>query len=213
MYVRLGLANPKEGMAEDALNYFRDVAIPVYDQVSGLLGAACYINNEGQLMAWTTWANNEAKEAAMAEFQQNLAGLAELLNEPPTILEGPMVAGQQYIMVPKDGEEPFFARFVMGGGTQEGKTYDDIADFMTNTVYTAYENVEGIYATGACKIDENSGFSFNFWTSHDAAHAASEVISSVVSDAVASLIKEAPKELTGECNVWKNYVDFPVGKI
>mgnify|MGYP003312901386 FL=1 len=124
-----------------------------------------------------------------------------------------MVAGQQYIMVPKDGEEPFFARFVMGGGTQEGKTYDDIADFMTNTVYTAYENVEGIYATGACKIDENSGFSFNFWTSHDAAHAASEVISSVVSDAVSSLIKEAPQELTGECNVWKNYVDFPVGKL
>ena len=56
MYVRLGLANPKEGMAEDALNYFRDVAIPVYDQVSGLLGAAACINNEGQLMAWTTWA-------------------------------------------------------------------------------------------------------------------------------------------------------------
>ena len=39
MYVRLGLANPKEGMTEEALNYFRDVAIPVYDQVSGLLGA------------------------------------------------------------------------------------------------------------------------------------------------------------------------------
>ena len=45
MYVRLGLANPKEGMTEDALNYFRDVAIPVYDQVSGLLGAAACINN------------------------------------------------------------------------------------------------------------------------------------------------------------------------
>ena len=25
MYVRLGLANPKEGMTEDALNYFRDI--------------------------------------------------------------------------------------------------------------------------------------------------------------------------------------------
>ena len=124
-----------------------------------------------------------------------------------------MVAGQQYIMVPKDGEEPFFARFVLGGGTQEGKTYDDIAEFMTNTVYPAYENVEGIFATAACKVDDNSGFSFNFWTSHDAAHAASDVISNVVQDAVASLIKEAPKELTGECNVWKNYVDFPVGKI
>tara|TARA_B100001939_G_scaffold55578_1_gene44820 strand:+ start:1663 stop:2304 length:642 start_codon:yes stop_codon:yes gene_type:complete len=213
MYVRLGLANPKEGMEEEALNYFRDVAITVYDQVSGLLGAAACINNEGQLMAWTTWANNDAKEAAMSEFQQNLAGLADYLAEPPTIFEGPMVAGQQYITVPKDGEDPFFARFVLGGGTQEGKTYDDIAEFMTNTVYPAYENVEGIFATAACKVDDNSGFSFNFWTSHDAAHAASDVISNVVQDAVANLIKEAPKELTGQCNVWKNYVDFPVGKI
>ena len=32
-------------------------------------------------------------------------------------------------------------------------------------------------------------------------------------NAVANLIKEAPQELTGECNVWKNYVDFPVGKM
>ena len=49
MYVRLGLATPKEGMTEEALHYFRDVAIPVYDQVSGLLGAAACINNAGQL--------------------------------------------------------------------------------------------------------------------------------------------------------------------
>ena len=47
MYVRLGLATPKEGMTEDALNYFRDVAIPVYDQVSGLLGVAACVNNFG----------------------------------------------------------------------------------------------------------------------------------------------------------------------
>ena len=102
MYVRLGLANPKEGMTQDALNYFRDVAIPVYDKVSGLLSAAACINNEGQLMAWTMWANNEAKEAAMTEFQENLSGLADFITEPPTILEGPMVAAQQYIMVPKE---------------------------------------------------------------------------------------------------------------
>ena len=82
MYVRLGLATPKEGMTEEALHYFRDVAIPVYDQVSGLLGAAACINNAGQLMAWTTWANNEAKEAAMSEFQQNLAGLGEFYLNP-----------------------------------------------------------------------------------------------------------------------------------
>ena len=137
----------------------------------------------------------------------------DMLDSKPESMEGPMVAGQTYVLVPKDGEEPFVARFVIGSGTQDGKTYDDVADFMTNTVYPAYESVEGIFAAGACKTGENTGFSFNFWTSHDAAHAASEVISSVVSDAVSSLIKEAPQELTGECNVWKNYVDFPVGKL
>ena len=60
---------------------------------------------------------------------------------------------------------------------------------------------------------EDKGFSFNFWTSHEAAHAASDVISSVVSDAVVNLISEAPQEITGQCDIWKNYVDFPVGKI
>ena len=104
MYVRLGLANPKEGMTQDALNYFRDVAIPVYDQVSGLFSAAACINNEGQLMAWTMWANNKAKEAAMAEFQENLSGLADFITEPPTILEGPMVAHNNTLWFQKKEE-------------------------------------------------------------------------------------------------------------
>ena len=26
-------------------------------------------------------------------------------------------------------------------------------------------------------------------------------------------LKEAPQEVTGQCNIWKNYVDFPVGKM
>ena len=49
MYVRLGLATPKEGMTEEALHYFRDEAIPVYDQVSGLLGAAACIKKLGTI--------------------------------------------------------------------------------------------------------------------------------------------------------------------
>jgi hypothetical protein len=40
-------------------------------------------------------------------------------------------------------------------GTQDGKTYDDVTDFMRNTVYPAYENVEGIFASAACKISED----------------------------------------------------------
>ena len=213
MFVRLTLADVKEGEMDNALEYVKNTVMPSYDGISGLLGIAACATNDGRFMAWSTWANGEAKEASIDKFNQALAGASEMLDGQPKVMEGPMVAGQQYIMVPKDGEDSFFARFVLGGGTQEGKTYDDVAEFMTNTVYPAYEKVDGIFATAACKVDDNSGFSFNFWTSHDAAHAASDVIANVVQDAVASLIKEAPQELTGDCTVWKNYVDFPVGKM
>jgi hypothetical protein len=164
-------------------------------------------------MAWSTWANEGAKEASIDKFNQALAGAAEMLAGQPDVTEGSMVAGQQYIAVSKDGGDGFFARFVLGGGTQEGKTYDDVAEFMTNTVYPAYENVEGIYGAGACKVAEDKGFSFNFWTDQDAANGASDVIASVVSEAVENLISEPPQEITGQCDIWRNYVDFPVGKL
>ena len=213
MFVRLTLADVNEGEMNNALEYVKNTVIPSYDGISGLLGIAACATNDGRFMAWSTWSNEDAKDASIDKFNQALAGATEMLAGQPEVIEGSMVAGQQYIAVSKDGEEGFFARFVLGGGTQEGKTYDDVTEFMTNTVYPAYENVDGIFATAACKVDDTSGFSFNFWTSHDAAHAASDVIADVVQDAVSSLIKEAPKELTGDCTVWKNYVDFPVGKM
>ena len=213
MFVRLTLADVKEGEIDNALEYVKNTVMPSYDGIPGLLGLAACATNDGRFMALSTWANEEAKAASLDQFNQALAGAADMLDGQPEVMEGPMVAGQQYIAVSKDGEDGFFARFVLGGGTQEGKTYDDVAEFMTNTVYPAYENVEGIFASAACKVGEDSGFSFNFWTDHDAAHEASDVIASIVSDAVANLIKEAPQEVTGQCNIWKNYVDFPVGKM
>ena len=175
MFVRLTLADVKEGEMDNALEYVKNTVMPSYDGIAGLLGIAACATNDGKFMAWSTWANEEAKNASIDKFNQALAGAAEMLDGQPEVMEGPMVAGQQYIAVSKEGEEGFFARFVLGGGTQEGKTYDDVAEFMTNTVYPAYENVEGIYGTGACKVAEDKGFSFNFWTDHDAAHAASDL--------------------------------------
>ena len=164
MFVRLTLADVKEGEIDNALEYVKNTVMPSYDGIPGLLGLAACATNDGRFMAWSTWANEEAKAASIDQFNQALAGAADMLDGQPEVMEGPMVAGQQYIAVSKDGEDGFFARFVLGGGTQEGKTYDDVAEFMTNTVYPAYENVEGIFASAACKVGEDSGFSFNFWT-------------------------------------------------
>ena len=159
MFVRLTIADVKEGEINNALEYVKNTVIPSYDGLPGLLGLAACETNDGRFMAWSTWANEGAKEASIDKFNQALAGAAEMLDGQPDVTEGSMVAGQQYIAVSKDGGDGFFARFVLGGGTQEGKTYDDVAEFMTNTVYPAYENVEGIYGAGACKVAEDKGAS------------------------------------------------------
>ena len=212
MYFRLTQVDIQDGKMEDTLAYASSVMDSLKD-TPGLFQICIAEMDNGQMTSWTLWANEDSKNASIDKFNEALAGAAEMLDGQPEVMEGPMVAGQQYIAVSKEGGDGFFARFVLGGGTQECKTYDDVAEFMTNTVYPAYENVEGIYGTGACKVAEDKGFSFNFWTDHDAAHAASDVIASVVSDAVANLISEPPQEITGQCNIWKNYVDFPVGKL
>ena len=62
-------------------------------------------------MAWSTWANEEAKDASIEKFNQALAGAGEMLAGQPVVTEGTMVAGQQYVAVSKDGEDGFFARF------------------------------------------------------------------------------------------------------
>ena len=119
MFVRLTLADVKEGEMDNALEYVKNTVMPSYDGISGLLQIAACATNDGRFMAWSTWANEEAKEASIDKFNQALAGAGDMLAGQPEVMEGPMVAGQQYIAVSKEGEDGFFARFVLGGGTQE----------------------------------------------------------------------------------------------
>ena len=64
--------------------------MPSYDEMSGLLGIAACATNDGRFMAWSTWANEEAKNASIDKFNQALAGAAEML-DGQEVIEGPMV--------------------------------------------------------------------------------------------------------------------------
>ena len=79
MFVRLTLADVKEGEMDNALEYVKNTVMPSYDGISGLLGIAACATNDGKFMAWSTWANEEAKNASIDKFNQALAGAAEML--------------------------------------------------------------------------------------------------------------------------------------
>ena len=66
MFVRLTLADVNEGEMDNALEYVKNTVIPSYDGISGLLGIAACATNDGRFMAWSTWANEEAKEASIS---------------------------------------------------------------------------------------------------------------------------------------------------
>ena len=72
MFVRLTLADVKEGEIDNTLEYVKNTVIPSYDEVSGLLGIAACATNDGRFMAWSTWANEEAKEASIDKFNKAL---------------------------------------------------------------------------------------------------------------------------------------------
>ncbi len=73
MFVRLTLADVKEGQMDNALEYVKNTVMPSYDGISGLLGIAACATNDGRFMAWSTWANEEAKDASIDKFNQALA--------------------------------------------------------------------------------------------------------------------------------------------
>ena len=83
MFVRLTLADVKEGEMNNALDYVKNTVMPSYDGISGLLGIAACATNDGRFMAWSTWANEEAKNASIDKFNQALAGAAEMLDGQP----------------------------------------------------------------------------------------------------------------------------------
>ena len=92
MFVRLTLADVNEGQMDNALEYVKNTVIPSYDGISGLLGIAACATNDGRFMAWSTWANEEAKDAAIDTFNQALAGAGEMLAGQPEVMEGPTVS-------------------------------------------------------------------------------------------------------------------------
>ena len=54
MFVRLTIADVKEGEINNALEYVKNTVIPSYDGISGLLGIAACKTNDGRFMAWST---------------------------------------------------------------------------------------------------------------------------------------------------------------
>ena len=101
MFVRLTLADVKEGEMDNALEYVKNTVMPSYDGISGLLQIAACATNDGRFMAWSTWANEEAKEASIDKSHGATITLAtcqiSALTSNRTIASASCISQQSYI--------------------------------------------------------------------------------------------------------------------
>ncbi len=206
MYVRLVIATVNEGSSvDDLLSYVVETAMPSFDGKEGLLTFAAMKVSDSNMLTWTTWANKDVRDAADETMKQAVGGAKEFLAGPPEILEGDLIASQMFL---DQHPIPFYARFVVGAEVKEGKTYEDVGEWLQNSVYKTYERLDGIVGAAGVKVDESKGFSYNFWTDETAYEKGKEVVSSVTAEAVENLIESVPTEYVGECSIWKTYPDF-----
>ena len=211
LFFRLTLVPIQEGKMGDAMSYAED-KVDEFMGLPGLLQVALCENSDGQLMSWSTWANEEAMTSSSENLAEALGGLKDYVSGPPEISFGPMTAGQQYVNIMRGDREgqSFIVRIGYGSEYVEEK-YDEGMDWLQNTVYSGYEGTEGLL--GAFTADVGGKFvTLSNWDSQDALDASSEKFQQIMADAQ-NYIKNPPTIVTGECNIWRNMVSFPAGKL
>ena len=104
MFVRLTLADVKEGEMNNALEYVKNTVMPSYD--GPLLGIVACATNDGRLGP-STWANEDLENASIDKFNEALAGAAEMLDGQPEVMEGPMVADNNILLYPRKVKKDF----------------------------------------------------------------------------------------------------------
>ena len=98
LFFRLTLVPIQEGKMGDAMSYAED-KVDEFMGLPGLLQVALCENSDGQLMSWSTWANEEAMTSSSENLAEALGGLKDYVSGPPEISFGPMTAGQQYVNI------------------------------------------------------------------------------------------------------------------
>ena len=211
MYFRLTQVDVQEGKMDETIAYASGVMDSFVD-TPGLYQICIAEMSNGQMTSWTTWASEDAMNAAGPQIQEALGGLADYIAGPPTISHGPMNAGQIYqssMKGERDGE-PFVVRLGFGAEYQDGKL-EEATDWVQNTVYAGYEGTDGLMGALAADVG-GSVVTMSTWENQESLDASQEKFQEIMADAM-KYIKNPPTVVTGVCNLWRNNVSFPAGKL
>ncbi|MEC7820033.1 MAG: hypothetical protein VYD26_01490, partial [Actinomycetota bacterium] len=100
-FVRVVFA--KVGDAETAENFVKEKIFPIYKEAEGLR-AAGFMVVDGEAISWNFWDSEDAANAVVPKFNEELSSAEEIFNEAPVAYMGTIYAGKNFIDITKGME-------------------------------------------------------------------------------------------------------------
>ena len=89
--------------AETAENFVKEKIFPIYEEAEGLRGAG-FMVVEGEAISWNFWDSEDAANAVVPKFNEELSSAEEIFNEAPVPYMGTIYAGKNFIDITKGME-------------------------------------------------------------------------------------------------------------
>ena len=97
-YVRVVFA--KVDNSDAPTNFVKEKIFPIYEEAEGLRGAGFFVS-DGEAVSWNIWDSEEAANAVVPKFNEQLTNAEGIFSEDPQPFSGYLYAGKNFIDVQK----------------------------------------------------------------------------------------------------------------
>jgi len=89
--------------AEIAGTFVKDKIFPIYEEAEGLRGAG-FMVVDGEAISWNFWDSEEAANAVVPKFNEELSAAEGIFSDEPTPYMGTVYAGKNFVDITKEME-------------------------------------------------------------------------------------------------------------
>ncbi len=201
----------KEGKLRELKDFFENTGFPALEVLKGDMYSIAFFNPKDNVNLGIAFMKNKETGDKFAQIRnENLMQIQDILTSLPRVYEGELSTGKTL----KDSlvDDPKDSMF-LACAKLDVKNADEYLDLQKEIYLPKLEQDEGIISYGSVKIDDNSLFLFEFWTSHDAKHSFDEKLNANenVYEKFMPLM-DGFTDYYGEPYAIRQFVDFKAGE-
>ncbi len=201
----------KEGKLRELKDFFENTGFPALEVLKGDMYSIAFFNPKDNVNLGIAFMKNKETGDKFAQIRnENLMQIQDILTSLPRVYEGELSTGKTLKdSLVDDLKDSMF----LACAKLDVKNADEYLNLQKEIYLPKLEEDEGIISYGSVKIDDNSLFLFEFWTSHDAKHSFDEKLNANenVYEKFMPLM-DGFTDYYGEPYAIRQFVDFKAGE-